>query len=474
VQPTQQQRRGISPQTSAWLILLIAFTIFCLVIASAALLGWRYYTSAMVPVGRAMLRSHVETGVFTQGRGQVSPSGVERLPTDRDPCPDSGDICAYVSEGESVKTRREAGYGSVASLVLPDQSHIQFWASPTGADLVFERFQRTQWNRTRQEVLLTQRAGYVRYDIRNDQPYDYVDYTIQVGSNTSIRLQPGGSYSVYVPNGDPDRILNQTLDGQPLRVEVAVRTGSVLVVHNGSEATIAPGQKIQITNGSALGEPMAAEWQLIADGNFNQYRQQNNYGEGSKTWQEYWNINAPGLTEREQNGRLAVVRGCRPEMPDLCSPEDQVSIGQLRRDGGQTKPFTVGMLQKLDVDISEFRSLKLRGWVRVLQQSLPGAGSQGSECPLMVRLQYKPTSPTDAEQPREICIFSTDGGPVVIPDLQVISYRPIPPYTWYLLDIELRDDPLIRYARYLQVIRIESRGHDYFAEVTGFSLIGQQ
>ena len=441
---------------------------------SSGLLAWRYYTTATVPTGRAILRSHVESGVFTQGRGQLAPSGIERLPAGRDPCPDSRDICAMLSEGETIKTRREAGYGPVASLVLPDESHIQLWASPTGADLLYERSQVTQWNRARQEVVLNQHAGYARYDIASGQSYEQVNYTVQVDPKLSIDLKPGGSYSIYVPNDETYRTINQTADGQPLLVEVAVRSGSAVILLNGERTAIAPGQKLQIAVGWLVGKPTIATWELIADGGFTQYRQQDSYGIASRTWVEYWNENAIGLTQAEKNGRFGVVRGCRPETPDLCAAEDQVSIGQLRRGGDQTKPYTVGIQQKLDIDVSEYTSLKLRGYVRILQQSLPGAGAQGSECPIMVRLQYKPTSPTDQERPRDICIYSTEDGQTDIPDLQAIRYKPIPPYRWYLLEIELRDDTLIREARYIQFIRIESRGHDYFAEVAAFSLIGTQ
>ncbi len=473
-QSANQRTHGVSPQTSAWLILLTAFVIFCGIIVGTGLLVWRYYSTAMVPAGRAVLRSHVETGVFMQGRGQLAPSGIERLPNGRDPCPDSRDICALLAEGETIKTRREAGYGPVASLVLPDESHIQLWASPTGADLLFERFQVTQWNRARQEVVLEQHAGYARYDIAEGQAFEQVSYTIQLDSKMSVDLKTGGSYSIYVPNDDTYRAINQTIDGQPLLAEVAVRSGAATIILNGKHTVIVPGQKIQVAVGRLIGAPIAATWELIADGGFTQYRQQDSYGTASQTWVEYWNENAIGLTDIEKNGRFGVVRGCRPETPDLCSAEDQVSIGQLRRDGDQTKPYTVGIQQKLDIDVSEYTSLKLRGYVRILQQSLPGAGAQGSECPIMVRLQYKPTSPTDQERPRDICIYSTEDGPTTIPDLQAIRYKPIPAYRWYLLEIELRDDTLIREARYIQFIRIESRGHDYFAEVAAFSLIGTQ
>jgi hypothetical protein len=471
-QPGARARR--SPESSAWLILLVSFSIFCAIVIAAGLLGWRYYTSATIPVSGTMLRSHVETGVFMQPRGQLAPSGLQRLPDGRDPCPDSRDICVPLNEGVAIKTRREAGYGPVASLVLPDESHIQLWASPTGADLSVERFQVSQWNRTRQEALLNQRIGYARYDLTSGQPYDQVDFLVDVGSNILVDLTPGGSYSIYVPGSDQSRPSARTVTGRGMLVEVAVRKGGAAIVRGGVRSAIAPGEKIQVAVGGAVGKPIAATWELIADGGFTEYHQQADYTADSKTWVQYWDETAPGLAEDEKNARFSVVRGCRPESPDLCSPEEQVSIGQLRRDGGQTKSYTVGIQQMLDVDVSEYTSLRLRGWVRVLEQSIPGAGAQGSECPIMVQIVYKPTSPTDQEQPRYICVYSTDDGRTEIPDLQVIRYRPVPAYTWYQIDIELRDDTLIRQARYIQMIRIAARGHDYFSEVTGFSLVGEQ
>jgi hypothetical protein len=259
-----------------------------------------------------------------------------------------------------------------------------------------------------------------------------------------------------------------------LQVEVAVRKGQASVVRGVRRIAISPGEKLQVSQNGGIDPPVPATWELIADGDFTQYRQQNMYHDGSLTWRQFWNENAPDLTANEKKASFSIIRACRPETPDLCTAEEQAYIGQFRRDGGQTKPFTTGIFQELDVDVSEYTSLRLKGWVRVLQQSVPGTGAQGSECPIMIQLIYKPTSPTDQEQQRYICVYSTDKGEKQVPDLQVIRYRPVPPYTWYQIDIELRGDTLIKQARYLQTIRIEARGHDYLAEVTGFSMVGQQ
>jgi hypothetical protein len=464
-----------NPLTSAWITLIFFFGVFCSLVGGSGWLGWRYYHTATVPVPGALVRSHVNSGVVMQARGQLAPLSIERLPNDRDPCPESQDICVPINEGERVRTRREAGYGSVASLVLPDTTHIQLWASPSGADLQLDRYQVTRWNRARQEVVLTQHEGYVRYDLASNQPYQQINYTVQIDAATRIELNTNGSYSIYVPSRtDFDRRQPMTNDGNPMLVEVATRKGYATLVRGDARTAIQPGKKVQVGILGGVSEPLPAEWELIADSGFADHLEQNDYVEGSETWLRYWNENAPGLTSSEKNARLNIVQACRPETPDLCSADQQVYIAQFRRDGGQTKPYTIGLQQTLDVDVSEYTSLRLRGWVRVLQQSVPGPGAQGSECPIMIQLIYKPVSPTDQEQPRYICVYTTDDQVAEIPDLEVIRYRPVPPYTWYQIDIELRDDTLIKQARYIQMIRIEARGHDYLAEVTGFSLVGHQ
>ena len=146
------------------------------------------YKRQLISVPGSLLRSHVNTGVVVQPRGQLTPLSIVRLPSGRDPCPNSQDICNVLNEGASVKTQREAGYGPVASLVLPDKSHIQLWASPNGADLTLTRYQVTQWNNQQQIVQLVQHAGYVRYDIAKGQAYKQIVYEVQTDSGTRIRL----------------------------------------------------------------------------------------------------------------------------------------------------------------------------------------------------------------------------------------------------------------------------------------------
>ncbi len=454
--------------------MLAFFGLFCTLVAFGGYGGWHYYSTATTPIEGAILRSHVNAGVSIQPRGRLTAESIERLPPERDPCPGELDICAMVAEGSVIRTKAEAGYGPVASLVLADQTQIDFWAHPDGAELALAGYRATTWHNGRLEVILRQNAGYLRYDIAAGQPYKQVEYDVEVGDGTRIRLDPGGSYSINVlaRATRPLPVLAET--GEPLWIEVATRAGRAVIVHQGETVEALPGQLVQIDASGARSEPGEARWELIRDGGFEQYLAQNQYDQTSKTWRKYAIPNAPGMTPDEHNGRFAVVRSCRPETPDFCTPDDQVVIGQFRRDGSQTRPFTVGIEQTIDADVSEFPSLRLTMWVRVLTQTVQLAGVAGSECPIMVRIIYKPTSPTDQELSRYFCIYTGSGAVSNSEDAGEIRYRQVPQFQWYRLNVELRDDSLLRQARYIQSIRIEARGHDYLSEVTAISLIGRQ
>lgn len=92
----------------------------------------------------------------------------------------------------------------------------------------------------------------------------------------------------------------------------------------------------------------------------------------------------------------------------------------------------------------------------------------------MVQLVYKPTSPTDQQLNRYFCIYTGADAVSGSEDVGEIRYRQVPPFQWYRLNVELRDDSLLRQARYLQLIRVEARGHDYLSEITEISLVGRQ
>jgi hypothetical protein len=229
---------------------------------------------------------------------------------------------------------------------------------------------------------------------------------------------------------------------------------------------------VQVDRAGVLSAPLPARWQLIRDGDFGDYTQEE-YNRGSATWTV---AAPPKLPANEQPGAFAVAGGCRPESPDLClRPADRTTIGQFRREGGQQAQFITAIAQPLDVDVSEYtRSLRFSAWTRVLTQTVEGAGIDGTECPIMITFAYKKTAPGDSRQEQTSCVYTSTAEPDAAVKQGYIRYYRIPRFEWTHLQIELRDIADLKEVRYLEEIRLEARGHDYLAEITGVSLVGTE
>jgi hypothetical protein len=467
-QPSDNPRRHMRPETNAWMLLIMFFVIFCLLVAGSGFVGWNYYTGATMSLeelpNHGLVRVHTSAGVVYQPRGRSD------LITPRELCADNPqpirDVCFDMDEGYRVRTMPQAGFGPVASVVLPDQTQVDLWAHPIGTDLTLETYQVSRWNNSRQEVIFRQDAGYARYDIKDGQPYARVNYTVELSRGVRVDLAPGGSYSIDVPQVDPTA--DPTDEQAPKLLEVAVRSGSAEIIGPNQRTTLGPRQLIHVDHLGVLSAPASARWDLIRDGDFSDHSSEE-YFRGSDTWSV---TSSPRLPDKQRNGYFSVISGCRPSTPDSCpAPDDRTTVGQFRREGGQSDQFIIGITQTLDVDVSEYSQLHLTAQTRVLAQSVEGAGIQGSECPLFITLVYKPTSPNDKEAEHWICVYTGKSAPV---RAGYIDYFELPRFAWQQLDINLRQLPQLRSVRYLQQIKLEARGHDYLTEFTAVSLIGTE
>ncbi|MEM8532177.1 MAG: hypothetical protein AAGF95_15135 [Chloroflexota bacterium] len=466
-------KRHMKPETSAWLILLAAFGLFCVLVAVAGYNGWQFYTTATKRIENAVLYSHEAPGIVVQ-------SG-----SDNDPLEPSQQ--AQFFETYRVKALPDiAAYGPVASLVLqdvresqtqPTQIDIHVRPNTNGADLFLERYRESRWYGSHREVYFVQESGYVRYDLAANRFAQNTQYRVTLPGETYVMLRPGGSYSIELPrdrDGNPKAFL---ITDEPLFAEIAVRDRGLATIQRGGQRIVVEhGEKVQIDVDGMIGEPMALQWPLIADGEFNQYEEQVYYDEElSETWEFSANDGTPelSLSPEDRDGRFYVVQACPPQTPEHC-PDDQIAVGQFRREGSQSQNFITGIEQRVETDISEYRSLNLSAWVRITYQSLSSTGIEGSECPLMIRLLYRHRSPSDQPEQRFICIYE-DPDPDASPYTSgEISYRPVERFQWYHLNLDLRDGALLDDAWYLENVRIEARGHDYVSEIAKISLVAMQ
>jgi hypothetical protein len=453
----------------AWLLLAVASSIFCLLLAAGFYTMWHYHVHATTERSSTLIVRAPEEWVTWQRATRAIP---ERARNQQ-----------VLHEGDRVHIASSAGYGQAATVRLFDNSTLDMWA---GADLLLRDLRTSRWNQTEQTVVLEQTKGYIRYDLLDDQPYEQVNYIVQVG-DASISLAPGGSYSIDIVPPQRRVVLTSDSNDQVMMVDIAARAGSAEVQSEGYTRSIQAGQRVVIDPAGIPSEPMPAFWELIRDGNFSQYSQEeyNNTTASieeqptlvrSDTWQVYGIRNPPDAAS--VGGVFNISEGCQPpQRSNDCPPDERVNIAWFFRSGGQTKPFVTGIRQTLGaerqgIDLSEFRSLRFSIWVRILYQSIPLTGDEGTECPVMIRFLLKENHPTDAEQERVICFYA-GGDPTAEPERAPgITYYRVVPYQWYKLTIDLREDDWLPTARYMRSIAIYANGHDYDARVTGVSLIG--
>ena len=456
-------------------MLVSFFLVFCLVVAGACASAWWYYTTAMVKAEGAFVRVHALAGVSYQRRDSANRTAPSK------PCaiPPITESCQPLSENDRVLAVPQAGYGPVASVLLPDRTHIQLWAYPTGADLTMRKFQVSRWSHQRQEVEFAQSAGYVRYDIPSGEGQAYADmrYTVVISNDIRLTLAPGGSYSIEVPQKDA-RLPRLSSTGAPLLAEIAVRDGSAEIGGSASGQALVPGQKAQIDDTGAVSGPLPAEWNLIRDGNFERYMT-GAPADGISTWATHGFDFDLTVSDAEcAAAQMTIYRTCHPTTPSafLCPRQQTVFLAQFERQGNQSKSYGYGIEQTLDLDISEYRSLRFAMWARVISQSVPDAGVTNNECPVTVRFRFKRDGPADAPEERYICFYRSSFNKPIAPAGQYVYQAVSNQALWFRLEFDLRDPTfdLLKSARYIDSIAIYGNGHDYISQVTDISLIARQ
>ncbi|NJP04961.1 MAG: hypothetical protein HC837_04700 [Chloroflexaceae bacterium] len=458
----------------AWAIMLVTFSIFCGLVTASVLAFWYYQSSAMTPGGSTLIvRAPVEW---------ITVRRANRTTFER------ADDQQIIEQGDRVRIASSAGYGQAATIRVLEQHTLDLWAR---ADLVFEQVQTSTWNKRALVMVIQQNDGYVRYDLAENDQYEQMRFIVRL-NNAEIELMPGGSYSIGMMPTDR-RVLfvgNKVALSTPMFGDVAVRsTGQARIRRFGKEVIVGPGQRVVLDPSGQPGQPQEAVWELIRDGVFRDYSEIE-YNNTTITDQaalpraRSWKVFSGFASVLPDDTSASGFFRLSPTYPGVllqhqCSLQEPCRSAWFLRQGGQTRPFITGIRQMLGpdqtgIDISEYPSLVFSIWVHIAYQSIELAGERGTECPVMIRFLTKQHHPTDAEQERVIC-FYTSADPAQQPEQSpgVVYYR-LSPLDWQQLQIELRAPFWLPEARYLRSIEIYANGHDYDAQVTGISLIGSQ
>ncbi len=307
---------------------------------------------------------------------------------------------------------------------------VQIYAS-TEVNISRARIPRFQMSTRPYQINLRTNVGRVRVTVAasTDRPIEAALTTPQAYTT----LQEG-SYSFEVSNDE---------------AQVTVREGSAQVSAQGVVQEVTPpGRTVVKLNGPPSGV-LSPERNLVTNGNFRLPL--------DGTWDSYGDLQ----NTSELSGTVTIQTvGGQPS-------------AVFERQGAYHAE--TGIRQAINKDVRDFTTLRLHFVVRVFDQDVPVCGQAGSECPLMVRLDYKDEDGTDRSFLQGFYTRPDSNG--ANPTYNTTSgirneHRRVPPNVAFTYD----SDNLMDTLKPSQItgITFYASGHSYHSSVTEVELLVEQ
>jgi hypothetical protein len=392
----------VRAERRAWLILWVAFATFCAVVFAAIKFAVDYVSTAEVDQGAQV----------TASRGPV----IVNLPGS----PDMTLMGARSELGVGTVVALDRTSVATVDLHFFDDSRINVLG---GASVELTRMEVGRFI-NQHSLVLTQTTGPIRY--ATGGPMD-----VQV-PNGLVQLAPHGDYTVWI-------------DGEVTRV--LVYGGEARVSASGAAVTVGEGRLAEINPQGQVLQPVDRQVSLLDNSDFALHDQ---------SWVPWDKPNIPGL---DVNGQRFWVAG----PPDVNPDSTALRVMRVSRSGehGET-----GFTQKLDQDVSGFRHLWLRAWVRVDYADLSGGGTLGSEYPMMLQMKYE--GPVEGSQiPWSIGLYYATDRPVP----EGVASQ-VPQGEWQPYEVDLKGTEVSNVPYRVLEFSVMGQGHSYDARISDISLVG--
>lgn len=318
----------------AWVILLTSFSI-CVALVVAVPLAGRWFVAHSAADAPALLRVTAGT-VLLLSEGSGDPIAV---------------VDSRAVEPGTVLQSDQSSQGSLSFTLhdaadSPEVATVQIY--PT-AQLELSESTRPRFgvSRDARQVAIDVRSGRVRVNTAEVLPTG-LHFTVDT-PHAQIDLGPG-SFAVEVSND---------------ATQVAARVGQATVTGGDQSVVVTEGTATTVALGAPPAEPAAAGDNLITNGDFEEPLGPPHWL--ATTYPE--DDPSAGQAEIVQEGGRNAVRFSRINQPPN---HTEVAITQV-----------------LDRDVLDYEMINLLLDVQLHWQSLPGAGEQSSEFPLMFRLDYE-------------------------------------------------------------------------------------
>lgn len=411
-----------NPARVAWAVLLVSFITFCLLVVSIPL-AVRWFVLHGQVQESALLR--VTSGtvlLLPDADGEpvavVDSRAVEAGTLIRTDQRSQGTLIFHAAAGNGAGDGPEIATVQIypsAQVLLANTSRPRFAASSDPARVAVE--------------VSGGRARIYTADATGATPNGQ-EFTV-ITPHATVNLSPG-SYAVQVS-------ADQT--------QIATRFGQATVEANGQQVVVPEGTSTSVLPGQAPGEPSFASENLIANGDFQQ-----------PLGPPHWLITKyPADDPTAGQVETTVVSG-----------RTAARFSRVNQPPTHTE---VGITQVLDRSVHDYESLNLQVDVLLRWQSLPGAGEQSSEFPLMLRLDYEDIYGNHQ--------FWTHGFYYQDPPAQwvVTGGEKIPQNTWFPFESgnlfeRLKLDGLPPPAK-INYLKLYASGHNYDSLVSEVGLVAR-
>lgn len=228
------------------------------------------------------------------------------------------------------------------------------------------------------------------------------------------------------------------------QTEISVRSGQAHLVNSqGQELTAGNGLRAWMTADVVADQSGSAEQNLIRNGDFS--------GPFLDTWNHYV------IAENVIPGSVKIIE------------RDGRRVAHFIRQGEEGVNTEVGITQEIGKDVNVYDSLTIQFDVRLMHQSLPGAGYLSSEFPLRVEISYTDIYGKDLRWGHGFYFREPEDS-----NWRVTDGEKIPPFKWYTYQspnlMELLADT--RPAR-INSIRIYASGWNYQSMISEAYLLAE-
>jgi hypothetical protein len=417
-----------NPDRIAWTVLLTSFVIFCLVAIGC-------------PMSVRSYLLHARQGLQTWLNSQRGTLRVERTGSNRvdaisldDPSP------LQLFKGDSLRT------GDLEQGLLTLQRGDQEDRETVGTVVVYDNSTivlidaytpRFGFSPDPQEAVLQVKEGRIRIEVQPAE--DGRPVRIQVLTDHGRIELSEGSYVLEVTN-------QQTT--------AAVRSGQASIRVEDQEFELSDKQRAIVSREGAFDGPLPAEDNLIVNGDF---------GQGLDVgWIARGNASDP-------TGRVSITTDNRQPV--------------ARFEHEQAQPLEVGLIQTINRTVRDLESLVLHLKVKVNSHSLSVCGTKGSECPVMVRIDYIDAAGGNrqwvhgfyaSEDPR--LSAEVPYNCLTCPQPGSGNHSQVAAGTWFLYDSPnlMEITPQEFRPAIIQSLHVYASGHSYDSMVTDIELLAQE